>query len=165
ATGTHSNIVISVSDGKAKTSLPAFSITVARTPPPNTAPKIGGTTATSATASLAYSVSPSAPDGNGGTLTFTIAYRPSWARFNTSTGQLSGTPSASHAGTYSNIVISVSDGKASVSLPAFSISVVQSQPRNATLSWVAPTQNTDGTTLTNLAGYRIHYGSSPSVLS
>jgi len=165
ATGTHSNIVISVSDGKAKTSLPAFSITVSGSSSSNTAPKISGTPATSATVGVAYSFKPSASDANGDSLTFSIANRPSWASFNTSTGQLSGTPSASHAGTYSNIVISVSDGKASVSLPAFSISVVQSQPRNATLSWVAPTQNTDGTTLTNLAGYRIHYGSSPSVLS
>ena len=29
---------------------------------------------------------------------------------------------------------------------------------NATLSWVAPDQNTDGSPLTNLAGYRIYYG-------
>jgi len=27
-----------------------------------------------------------------------------------------------------------------------------------TLSWVRPTQNVDGTQLSNLAGYRIHYG-------
>jgi hypothetical protein len=29
-----------------------------------------------------------------------------------------------------------------------------------TLNWTAPTQNTDGTPLTNLAGYDIHYGTS-----
>jgi hypothetical protein len=34
-----------------------------------------------------------------------------------------------------------------------------------TLSWEAPTSNTDGTALTDLAGYRIYYGSSPSDLS
>jgi hypothetical protein len=28
----------------------------------------------------------------------------------------------------------------------------------ATLSWAAPVQNTDGSPLTNLAGYRIYYG-------
>jgi hypothetical protein len=28
----------------------------------------------------------------------------------------------------------------------------------ASLSWSAPTQNTDGSTLTDLAGYRIYYG-------
>ena len=31
----------------------------------------------------------------------------------------------------------------------------------ATLSWDAPTTNTDGTDLTDLAGYKIHYGTSP----
>lgn len=33
-----------------------------------------------------------------------------------------------------------------------------------TLSWTPPTQNTDGSALTNLAGYRILYGTSPSAL-
>ena len=32
---------------------------------------------------------------------------------------------------------------------------------NATLSWDAPTTNTNGTDLTDLAGYKIHYGTSP----
>lgn len=31
-------------------------------------------------------------------------------------------------------------------------------PMTATLSWTPPTQNTDGTALTDLAGFRIHYG-------
>ena len=35
----------------------------------------------------------------------------------------------------------------------------------ATLSWEAPTTNTDGTPLTDLAGYRIYYGSSPESLA
>jgi hypothetical protein len=33
-------------------------------------------------------------------------------------------------------------------------------PGSATLSWEAPTTNSDGTALTDLAGYRIYYGSS-----
>jgi len=36
---------------------------------------------------------------------------------------------------------------------------------SATLSWTAPTENTDGTALTNLSGYRILYGTSASSLS
>ncbi len=32
---------------------------------------------------------------------------------------------------------------------------------SATLSWAAPTTNTDGTPLTDLAGYKIYYGTSP----
>ena len=37
--------------------------------------------------------------------------------------------------------------------------------RGATVSWEAPTTNTNGTALTDLAGYRIYYGSSPEHLS
>lgn len=38
-------------------------------------------------------------------------------------------------------------------------------PGSATVSWAAPTVNTDGSAVTNLAGYRVSYGSSASVLS
>ena len=37
--------------------------------------------------------------------------------------------------------------------------------RAATVSWEAPTTNNNGTPLTDLAGYRIYYGSSPENLS
>lgn len=35
----------------------------------------------------------------------------------------------------------------------------------ATLDWMPPTQNSDGTILTNLAGYTVYYGTSPNELS
>jgi len=161
--GTYPNILISVSDGKATTSLSAFSITVS--PQANTAPVISGSPATSVNAGVAYSFRPTASDANGDALSFSIANKPSWATFSTSTGQLSGTPTTAQAGTYANIVISVSDGKATASLPAFSIVVKQVSNGAATLSWTPPTQNTDGSALTNLAGYRIHYGTSASMLT
>lgn len=43
---------------------------------------------------------------------------------------------------------------------------VTSEPATgtATLNWTPPTSNTDGSALTNLAGYRISYGSSSSAL-
>jgi hypothetical protein len=163
ATGTFSNIVIRVSDGKTTASLPAFSINVTNTA--NRAPVISGTPVKSINVGSAYSFRPTASDADGNTLTYSIANRPSWATFSTSTGQLSGTPSASHVGTYSNIVISVSDGRATASLPAFSIAVVDVSNGGATLSWTPPTSNTDGTALTNLAGYRIAYGTSSSALT
>jgi len=34
-----------------------------------------------------------------------------------------------------------------------------------TLSWAAPTENTDGSALTNLSGYNIYYGTSASNLT
>lgn len=163
--GTYSNIVISVTDGSKTATLPAFSITVKSSAPANQAPKISGTPPTSVNAGNAYSFRPSASDAEGDTLAFSISNRPSWASFSTVTGQLSGTPSAMHVGTYSSIVISVSDGKASSALPAFSIAVVAVSNGAATLSWMPPTQNTDGSPLTNLAGYRIYYGNAPSQLA
>lgn len=162
-TGTYSNIVISVSDGKVTRSLPAFGITVGAST--NHAPTISGTPAKSVNVGSAYSFRPTASDADGNTLTYSIANKPSWATFSTSTGQLSGTPSASYVGTYSNIVISVSDGKVSSSLAAFSISVVDVSSGGATLTWTPPTQNTDGTSLTNLAGYRIAYGTTSTALT
>ena len=154
--GTYSNIVIRVSDGKATTSLPAFSITVTGG---NTAPKISGTPSGTATVGKAYSFQPSASDADGDALTFSIANKPAWAVFNPTNGRLSGTPSSTSAGNYSNISIRVSDGTATTALPAFSISVADSTVNtSATLSWVPPTLNTDGTPVRNLAGFRIYYG-------
>jgi hypothetical protein len=78
---------------------------------------------------------------------------------------LTGTPSVANAGTYSNIAIGVSDGTASATLPAFTITVNPAVLGSATLSWQAPTSNTDSSPLTNLAGYRISYGTSPAALT
>jgi Putative Ig domain len=161
--GTFSNIVISVSDGTLTTSLPAFAIAVSA--PANPPPTISGTPATSANAGTAYSFTPTASDPNGNALTFSIQNPPRWASFNTQSGNLSGTPGSADAGTYSNIIISVSDGTSSASLPAFSIIVTQVANGSATVSWNAPTQNTDGSALTNLAGFNIYYGTSATTLN
>jgi hypothetical protein len=59
----------------------------------------------------------------------------------------------------------VSDGRASASLPAFGITVTDVASGSATLSWTPPTRNTNGTALTNLAGYRIYYGTNSSALN
>lgn len=90
---------------------------------------------------------------------------PTWATFNTATGKLSGTPTAGAAGVYASIVISVTDTKDTVSLPMFSITVTAPTNGSATLSWTPPTQNTDGSTIGNLAGFRIQYGTSSGALT
>ena len=159
--GTYGNIVIKASDSTLSTSLGAFSITVTNAGT-NAAPTITGSPATSVPAGQAYNFQPSATDTDGDVLTFSIQNRPSWATFSPTTGRLSGTPTASQAGVYSNIVISVSDGKATRSLGAFSITVTSTATTGSvTLSWTAPTKNTDGSSITNLAGYRVHYGTAP----
>ena len=160
---TFSNIVIRVSDGTSTKSLPSFAITVKSAT--NGAPTISGTPSTSATVNAAYSFQPSASDPNGQALTFSIANKPSWASFSTSTGRLSGTPSSASVGSYAGIVISVSDGSNKKSLPGFTLTVRQAQLGSAALSWTAPKQNVDGTQLTNLKGYRIHYGMSSNSLN
>jgi hypothetical protein len=160
--GTSARITITVSDGTASASLASFTIQVNAVA--NRAPTITGTPSASVTADQPYSFQPSATDADGNALTFSIANSPSWATFSTTTGRLSGTPTAANVGSYANIIITVSDGTAQASLPAFSIAVNQIATGRASLSWTAPTQNSDGTPLTDLASYRIAYGRSSTDL-
>jgi hypothetical protein len=127
----------------------------------NTAPTISGTPATSAQVGTQYRFAPSARDADGNALTFSIAGRPGWATFDPATGTLYGTPNPADVATYANIVISVSDGRATARLPAFSITVQAYSFGSATLTWLPPTENIDGTALTNLAGYRLYWGHQP----
>jgi hypothetical protein len=110
----------------------------------------------------AYSFVPGAPYANGNLLTFSGSGLPAWATFDTTSGRIGGTPTAADVGTYDNIVISVSDGSARASLPAFSITVLAVATGSATLSWLPPTQNTDGSPLSNLAGFRVYWGDGSS---
>ena len=48
---------------------------------------------------------------------------------------------------------------------AVTISIVATPPITATLNWTAPKYNTDGSALTNLAAYRIYYGTSADALT
>src|SRR5688500_14224925 len=136
--------------------------------PPNSgtsgAPTISGSPSSSVVAGEAYSFQPSATDPNGDQLTFAVANLPGWATFNASTGRISGTPTASQVGAYSNITVSVSDGTSNTSLAAFSITVNDVGSGSATLSWTPPTSNSDGSTLTNLSGYLVRYGRTASNL-
>lgn len=157
--GAFGNIVISVSDGQSSVSLPAFAITVSAAP--NAAPTISGTPATSVMQGTQYIFQPSASDANGDPLTFSIVNRPAWANFTPATGRLQGTPTAANVGTTNGIVISVTDGVASRSLTAFNITVQSAATGSAALSWQPPTLNVDGSPLTNLAGYRVYWGTSP----
>lgn len=152
AAGTYSDIRIRVSDGDVTRSLPAFSITVAWNKPP----KIWGTPPGSVTVGSFYWFKPGATDPEGRKLSFSIANKPAWAKFDAATGALYGTPLKS--GWAGDIRIRVSDGKATASLPAFSIAAKATTAGTVTLEWNAPTQNTDGTPISGLAGYRVAYG-------
>src|SRR5262245_52473828 len=80
-------------------------------PPPggtNAPPTISGQPNGSVLPGQAYSFQPAASDPNGDTLTFSVANLPSWATFSSSTGRISGTPTAADVATYSGITITVS---------------------------------------------------------
>jgi hypothetical protein len=125
------------------------------------APTISGTPSSSVNEGQPYSFTPTASDPDGDALTFSIQNKPSWAQFNTTTGALTGTPQVGDAGTYANISISVSDGSLSDTLPNFTITVNPVSIGSATLDWTPPTENTDGSPLMDLAGYKIYYGTAP----
>ena len=118
--GLYENIIISVSDGVAQTTLAAFSIEVIDT---NQAPTISGIPAAAVLQDANYSFTPTASDGDGDALTFSIENKPAWADFDPATGTLSGTPTNADIGLYENIRISVTDGKDTTALEPFSIRV------------------------------------------
>jgi hypothetical protein len=140
--------------------------------PTNSPPAISGTPITQATVGTAYIFQPTASDADGDTLTFSASGLPSWATINQQSGRISGTPGAVDVGTTAAILVRVSDGTSSASLPSFRITVSggnQSPPPSnsggtAELNWTAPTHNTDGSPLSDLAGYFVYHGTNPDNL-
>jgi hypothetical protein len=144
---------------------PAATTPAATTDSGNRAPTISGSPPPASLYGRQYSFRPSATDPDGDALTFTISSVPTWARFDAATGRLEGTPGPGDVGMTQNLTIGVSDGQVTTNLPAFSVNVVATASGSATLSWAAPTSNSDGTPLTNLAAYRIYFGMSSDALT
>lgn len=145
---------------------------------------ISGNPATTLTAGGQYSFLPSVstPAASRSKIAFSIRNKPFWATFNTTTGLLTGNASSNQLGQYPSVTITASDGVSSAQLPPFTITVVSaarstptasksttSSPQggsgSVTLYWTPATENIDGSTLTNLAGYIINYGTSASSLT
>ena len=135
-------------------------------PPPtgNQAPTISGAPALQIVQGATYGFLPAASDGDGDPLTFSIANMPAWASFNPSTGQLSGVPANNHLGLHSGVSLSVSDGQDTASLASFDVEVLATATGALTLSWTPPMENTDGSQLDDLAGYRIRWGTQSGLL-
>lgn len=131
----------------------------------NSVPKISGQPGAIAVQGEFYEFMPQAADADGDALEFSIVRKPGWAKFDRSTGRLWGTPTAADVGNFTNIRISVSDGKDSAALGVFDLTVDPLAAGAATLSWNPPTDNTDGSALTDLTGYRIYYGRSKQQLN
>jgi hypothetical protein len=135
-------------------------------PPPSTPVALTGTPATSVTVGQNYAFQPTVSAG-AGAVTFQIQGKPTWAAFNASTGALTGTPAVANEGTAAGITITATNAGGSSSIGPFAI-VVNAPPASpatgsANLSWTVPTENTDGSPLTNLAGSHIYYGTSAGV--
>lgn len=93
----------------------------------NEAPEISGTPEISVSVGDEYSFVPVASDADGDELMFVVSNLPTWMQFDVTTGQLLGNARLADVGSYENIVIAVSDGEFSAELPAFSVTVVESQ--------------------------------------
>jgi hypothetical protein len=136
--------------------------------PPSTvnhAPSISGVPPSTVKVNQFYDFTPKAFDSDGDLLRFEITGKPSWASFNANTGRLYGSPPTGTSGTFGGIVIKVTDGALKSALGTFSIMVLVSAPvvsGPVALKWTRPATNTDGKPLTNLAGYRVYYGTNPS---
>ncbi len=126
--------------------------------PVNHPPTISGTPATSVQSGAGWSFTPTASDPDGDPLSFGVMGAPAWANLDPATGRLSGTPGPDDVGAAEGIVITVSDGTGYASLPAFTLVVQPNTTGTALVSWLPPTQHTDGTPLSDLAGYRLYYG-------
>ena len=131
----------------------------------DTSPTISGNPAQSVAVGSAYGFRPTAADASGATLIFAIDNKPTWATFDAATGALSGSPGVANVGVDAQILITVSDGTHSVALAAFSISVAPPPADSVTLSWMAPSLNSNGTAVTDLAGFHIYYGTSATTMN
>jgi Fibronectin type III domain len=137
-------------------------------PPAAVTVKLTGTPATSVTAGQNYLFQPTVSQG-GGVVTFKIQGQPAWAAFDPDTGVLTGKPATANEGTTGSITITGTNGSSSSSIGPFAIVVKAPAAApgtgSATLSWTPPADNTDGTPVTDLAGYHIYYGVSASALT
>lgn len=127
-------------------------------PPVNHPPTISGTPATSVQSGAGWSFTPTASDLDGDPLSFSVMGAPAWASLDRTTGRLSGIPGPDDVGTTEGIVITVSDGVGYASLAAFTLAVQPNTAGTALVSWMPPTQRTDGSPLSDLTGYRLYYG-------
>lgn len=98
-------------------------------------------------------------------LTFSAINLPDWASLDPSNGRIIGQPDASDVGLYTGIQFSVSDGVNSYASATYSIEVVATATGTATLSWLPPTEKTDGSPLLDLAGYNVYWGTVQNDLS
>jgi hypothetical protein len=128
----------------------------------NHAPSLTGTPETSVAAGTDYSFIPTVNDPDNDSLSFDVSNLPSWASFDGQIGAITGQPQESDIGTYTDIIVSVSDGDVTVSTSPFDIEVTNAQVETGSLGlrWTAPATREDGTVLevSEIDGYNIYLG-------
>lgn len=101
-----------------------------------------GASVTNANGTLSTTLSWNAPGASG----CTASGHPSWTGTKAASGTLA-LPSITMSGSYTLTLSCTTPGNAAT-----------------TVTWIPPTQNTDGSALTNLAGYRVVYGRTAAAL-
>ena len=99
-------------------------------PPTNSRPQISGTPNTTVEEGNSYSFTATGYDADGDALSFSVANLPAWMSSSSTatTFNLSGTPTSSDVGNYSNIQITVTDGTDQATLTGFSVEVTAVVP-------------------------------------
>ena len=163
-TRVYGNILIRVVSGGVVAALQPFSIQVltpAANPAVSGTVQIAGVPGVTVTAGSAYRFQPDVIVPEGATATYSVSNLPPWAQFDTATGVLSGTPEASQAGLYADIVITVTADGDSAALAPFSINVSSGSSTVATVTWSPPAAST----ASQVAGYRVYYGTSVATMT
>lgn len=126
-------------------------------------PAVCGTPPAATLAGRTFSFQPAVNAAGGGNAPqFSITGQPAWASFDPVTGALTGKPGAADVGSYT-ITITATKGSGTAPL-RFTLEVLAAAAGRATVSWIAPMQRTDGSTLQNLAGFRVYYGTAGGAL-
>jgi len=83
---------------------------------------------------------------------------PNWLRYDPSLEELHGSPTNADAGVYDSLVLTTVDHLGLFQSHHLSVEVAAISDFSAEFSWWAPTQRTDDSALTNLAGFKIYAG-------
>ena len=159
--GTTPGVTISVSDGTVSASLTPFDLEVRPNTAPNTAPSVTSPGAQSTEVGSSVNLSIVASDIDDDTLSYSATGLPSGLSIASGTGVISGTPGIAGSNAVS---VSVSDGSEST-VVGFGWEITEIRLGSATVSWDVPTTNADGSLLTDLAGFRVHYRDALGVYS
>ena len=135
-----------------------FSFAVAGCDNETYSPELTGTPEV-ALAQEAYFFSPQL-SGTSSAFAFSAENLPAWADIDSADGTVSGIPGTSDVGLHEGIMIVATDGGTTLELGPLTIEVWSVGDRSVTVNWQPPSENEDGTVLSDLAGFTVRYGRS-----